>query len=126
MEVDLLLLDTEDAIVGDGDAVCVGAQVGQDVLGSTKGGFAVDVPVGAIQAGEQVAEGCRACQLIDLSGEEKVTRLPSLFEEGKKLATEEGGEHANRDEEGVLCSDPSHPVERESTTGDDTMKVGMM
>ena len=44
-EGDVIVGDIDQTMIGDGDAMCIAAQVAQDLLGAGKGLLAVDHPV---------------------------------------------------------------------------------
>ena len=56
-EADLAVLDSEEAVVGDGDAVGVSAEVVEDVLGTGEGPLGVDDPLGLSERLEVAGEG---------------------------------------------------------------------
>lgn len=56
-ECDATLAHLDQTAVGDGHAVCVSAQIGQDSLGSCKGSFGVDHPIDFTQRLEEGLEG---------------------------------------------------------------------
>ena len=97
---------TDEPAVGDGDAVGVCAQVGEDVLGSTKRGLAVDIPFRVVEVGEECVEGGLWSQMRDLAWEGKLACIVSVFEEGQEFSPEESREHFDVDEEGVFGRDP--------------------
>jgi hypothetical protein len=44
-----IVIEGNQALVGDADAVGIAAQIAEDLLGSAKGGLGVDVPVDVIE-----------------------------------------------------------------------------
>ena len=56
-EGDAALVEGDQAAVGDGDAVGVAGEVGQDRLGAGEGALGVDHPLGAAQRGQVSGEG---------------------------------------------------------------------
>ena len=54
MEADFALVDVEKAVIGDGDAMGVSRDVGQDLFGTGEGRFGVDPPF-CLSGGSEVA-----------------------------------------------------------------------
>ena len=58
-EADLPVVEGEESVVGDGDAVSVAAEVVEDLLGAGEGGLGVDDPLGLAEGPEVAGEGQR-------------------------------------------------------------------
>jgi len=86
-EGDPAVLETQDAMVGDGDAMGVGAEVGEHALGSRKGRLGVNDPVDASQ---RVAE----------RGNRGVVAELSAFEGLAEAVEELGPEHLGQGSHG--------------------------
>lgn len=87
-EGDLVAIQAEDAVVGDGYPVGISAQVVDDPVWASEGGFAVDVPVFVVEARQQALEGRGRLSGFDLSREDQFTVRECLFEKGEELASE--------------------------------------
>jgi hypothetical protein len=56
LEADLIVLDIEEAVVGDGHAVGVAAHVVEDLLRSSEWALGIDHPFGSFGAGQELGE----------------------------------------------------------------------
>jgi hypothetical protein len=56
-EGDLVVLEGDEAMVGDGDAMGVAAEIAEDVMGATEGWFNIDDPWLTEQGAQESAEG---------------------------------------------------------------------
>jgi len=55
-EGNLVVLESDEAMVGDGDAVGIAAEIAEDMMGATKRGFGIDDPLLAVQGTQESAE----------------------------------------------------------------------
>jgi len=62
VETDVGLVDIEQAIIGDRDAMGVARQIGQDLLGTGEGLFGIDEPFGSAQGRES---GGKCLRLVE-------------------------------------------------------------
>ena len=56
-EGDLVVLEGDEAMVGDGDAMGVAAEIAEDVMGAAEGWFGIDDPWLTEQGAQESAEG---------------------------------------------------------------------
>ena len=56
-EGDLVVFESDEPMVGDGDAMGIAAEIAEDVMGATKRGFGIDHPFPAMQRAQESAEG---------------------------------------------------------------------
>jgi hypothetical protein len=70
LEASLAVLDIEDAIVGNGDAVCIAADILQDLFRSGEGALCIDHPFGPTERGQVMLEGVPLLQ-VSQGGEER-------------------------------------------------------
>ena len=89
-EGDLASLEVDDAVVGDGHAVGVAAQVAEDLLGSAEGRLGVDDPVLAVEAVAEAPPPAIVGQIPGAAVEAQVARGACLFERGEELAAVAG------------------------------------
>ena len=103
----LAVLDTQDAMVGNGDPMDVASQVRQDVLGALDGRLAVDHP------------------LLPAYGIGNPHVRQGFGHQAEEDAAEDWRQGPDRHEV-VFAGRPPLPVGRQSPTGDQTVDVGMV
>ncbi len=116
----------DEAMVRDGDAMGVLAEVAKRMLRTAKRTFRVNHPLGA----EQWTKPCRKCLWILKRGErsvetEFVLRMQS-FEAIHKLAAEHFSENIDRQEESLLRVNPPRMVRGQTAGWNNTVNVWMM
>ena len=62
-EVDVVIVQCNESVVGDRDAMRVGAEIAQDVLGTSEGTLGVDDPVVAEQSSQPCCEAALISQM---------------------------------------------------------------
>ena len=92
-EADGAVLDGQEAVVGDGDAVGVTAEVVEDAGGAVEGRLGVNDPLGLAQGGEVAVEGGGPGE----RGEGAFEAQAALAEGALELLQEEGAEAARED-----------------------------
>jgi hypothetical protein len=55
-EGDLVVLESDEPMVGDGDAMGIAAEIAEDMMGAAKRGFGIDHPFPAVQGAQESAE----------------------------------------------------------------------
>jgi hypothetical protein len=55
-EGNLVVLESDEAMVGDGDAMGIAAEIAEDMMGATKRGFGIDDPFLAMQGTQESVE----------------------------------------------------------------------
>jgi len=125
-EGDSRVVDVDQAVVRDRDAVGVTGEILQDVLGAVEGWLGVDDPFGAPRLVEEAAERGGA----PVVGEAAV-QLDAPFPErfGKlceELAPEEAAEHAYGKEEPWATRPPGVSVIGQAACGDHAVHMGMV
>ena len=114
--------DGEHAMVGDGDAVGVASEVGEDVIGSGEGPLGVDDP--------RLREQCRA-QLGEVpcwcGGPAQVEGLAAVepLQRGQAFPAEERRQDRDGEEEPAAGVDPAGGVGCQATGRHDVVQVGM-
>ena len=106
-EGDVAAGESDQPGVGNGDAMRVGAEIAQHMLRSTIWAFGVDDPVVAEQHAQPGGEGAWLRKLRQAAVELKLATMKGVAESGDELAAEDTAEHADGQEEGTLCRDPS-------------------
>src|SRR5215467_11418864 len=77
------------AVVGDGHAMGVAAQIVHDVLGATEGRFQIDHPILSIEGPQPSGEDLGLRQQLQVSVEVQLAILKSLLERIDELAAKE-------------------------------------
>ena len=125
MKGDLVIGQRDEAIVGDGHAMGVAAEILEHVLGAAEGWFAVDHPRLAKQWSEPGGEGLGLSQEGQLPAEAELVVLEGGPEAGDELATKAAPQHRAGKKEARAGWNPAGVVERESAGRDDTVDMGM-
>src|SRR6516165_2977268 len=125
-ERDANLVGLDQAAVGDGDAVRVAREVGQNLLWSGEWRFGVDVPVGVIERLEERFER-RLAGEFGIRAEELQSVLPMCgFQQRQHLATEHLRQYWNRQQIILCAADPPRSVERYPAAGHDHVDMWVM
>src|ERR1700722_9288518 len=126
LEANLAIVDIEDAIVGNGDAVCVSADVFQDLLRSGEGALCIDHPFGLTDRGQVTLEGVPLPQMSQGGEKYQLTggkcSLQSLDEE----PPEQLRENLYRQEIARPAGDPLVAVRRQPAAGHNHVKMRMV
>ena len=78
-EGDVAMVERDESVVGDGDAVGVSAEIAQGMLGSSEGALGVDDPVVAEQGAQPCCEGARLGEVQEAAVEVEIARLKGGF-----------------------------------------------
>ena len=124
-EADLTVLDGEEAVVGDGDAVGVLAEVVEDLVGPGEGALGVDDPLGLAEGLEVASEGVGVIERGEGVAELEPAGAEGLLEQFEEEAAEQAGEDANGEEEAGAAGDPAVTVGSDAAAGDDAVQVGV-
>ena len=122
-EADLTVLDGEEAVVGDGDAVGVAAEVVEDLVGAGEGGLGVDDPLGLAEGLEVAGEGVGVIESGEGVAELEPAGAEGLLEQFEEEAAEQAGQDANGEEEAGAAGDPAVTVGSDAAAGDDAVQV---
>ncbi|ESY64380.1 hypothetical protein X743_31420 [Mesorhizobium sp. LNHC252B00] len=79
-EADLSLVQAHEAAVGDGDAMGVAAQIGEDLFGTAERGLGVDDPFDAFQSSQLGAESGRVGQAGEIAEEAKLAGVEGVLQ----------------------------------------------
>src|SRR5664279_113633 len=107
---DLSVLDTEDAIIADGDSVGISAQILKDSLGSIEGRLAIDDPLLMIEASSEYLEVLLSSEMTDPAGKDQI--IKAVFEMLQELAPEQRRHHSDGNEEVFAAGNPAIVVSR--------------
>ncbi|MNL34794.1 hypothetical protein D3C87_1567850 [compost metagenome] len=93
----------DEAAVGDGDAMGIAGEIGQDSLGATEGPLGVDDPVGPAQRCQHGGEGIGFGQIGEITMEGEPSRRVKRCETCEEEPAEQAREHAHGQEEAGLA-----------------------
>jgi hypothetical protein len=109
------VLVTDDALVADGDAMRVAAEIAQDLLGSGHGRFGVD--------DEFLGRGATKEEARCVLGQSDETRGESVIESFEELPSKDFRELPHGQEEAWPGRDPARLIETETASRDDAVEV---
>ena len=89
---DLLLLEGQQAMIGDGHAMGVAAEITQHLYGSTEGGLGIDDPIGAVQSADEFTELLGVGQTGCGTGATELVATVKTFQAGEELAAKDAAE----------------------------------
>lgn len=124
-ERDVVIGDSSQAVVRDGDAVGVTAEITKDMVGSAKGWFGVDDPVGRAETVEKRSEGFWLFEWGEATMEGEFSLGMKVQEPIQKHTAEEAGQDPHRQKEVGRRLDPAGSVVGETAGGDKAVNVGM-
>ncbi len=81
-------MDVEDAVIGEGDAVSISAEVLKHPLDAIEGGLAIDDPLLMIELSSESLKVFGWFEMANRVGEYKSIRLEASFEKVKELSFE--------------------------------------
>jgi hypothetical protein len=113
-------------MVGDRDAMGVGAEVVEDILGAPEGRFAVDDPVPTEEGTQERGESFWRGERLQLAVEGQLAFGEGMFQSGDELAPKDSGQNGEGKKEAAARVEPALVVGRESAGGDHTMDMRMM
>lgn len=117
-EGDLVIGDIEDAMVGDGDAVGVTAEVIENDFGACEGGFGVDDPILFVERSDKRLKRVRVWKRDTSFG-------VSGLEVVEEFAAEHERERLDGKQKGGRRRDPGVAVEGQSAAGDGAVQMDM-
>lgn len=98
LKSDVAVLQAQDALIGDGDAVGVAANVLQHLNRAAEGWLGIDDPRGAAQRHEEAPESLPVMEGGQCPVELELTGGASLFQRGEEASAKLATEHADRDQ----------------------------
>jgi hypothetical protein len=123
---DLVLLEGDEAVIGDGDAMRIAAEVVENMLRAAEGRFAVDDPVLAEQLAEERGESLGWSKKLQATVEAELFPGKGALESGDELAPEDTTEHFDGKKEALARVDPARVVEAEPARRNDAVDMRMM
>ncbi len=123
-KLDLPILPGDEPVIGQGDAVGVAAQVGEDLGGASEGPLRVDDPSHGPERAAETRERRGIGQRRRAAGEGQLSRGDGAVERGEEFAAEDEGEGAHGEEKPRRARpDPARTVGGQPATGDETVEV---
>jgi len=123
---DLIVMESEQALIGDGDPVSVAAKVGQRLLGAAERGLGIDDPLGLAQRSQVLSEGGSVGERQQGAEEVELAVVKGGLESLQEEAAEESGEDFDGEKETGAAADPALVVAGQAAAGDDAMHMGVM
>ena len=121
-----IILEANESMVGDRDAVGIAREIMQNMFGAAEGWLGVDDPVLSEELSQKSAEGTWFGESLKRAVELELVLLEELSESRGELASKDATECTDGQEEAVRRSDPSGATGCKATSGNDVMDVGMM
>jgi hypothetical protein len=78
-ESNLVLLESHEAVVGDGYAMGIAGEIAEHMMGTAEGGLGVDDPVLTEQGAQEGAKGLFVLERLERSGEGELALLEAMF-----------------------------------------------
>jgi len=125
-ECDHAVGERDEAVVGDGHAMSVLAEITERVLRPSEGAFGVNHPLAAEQRAKPRREGLRIAKRGEFSVKAELMLGMQLFESIDELAPKHCSEHLDRQEELWLRADPSRVIGSETAGRYHTVYMRMM
>ena len=122
-EPDMVVVAGLDAAVGDGDAMGVAAEIGENLRGSAEGLLGVDDPIEATHGGQMRGERGGIGQIGEIAEESEALRVEGGLHAFEEQAAEQPGKRLDRQKEVRAPRDPSGAIDGKSAAGDDAMDV---
>src|SRR5215472_10806035 len=124
-EGDLAIDHSQEARVGDGDAVSITRKIGEDLLRSGKRSLGIDDPVTMGVGAQESGKSWGRLQRSQLASESELVLLKSSLESSQELSPEDHTEYFDGQKELSSTGNPAAMIGRESSSRDHTMQVGM-
>jgi hypothetical protein len=97
----IAILVGKDAVIADGDSVCISAEVLKDTLGSAERRFAIDDPLLFIELFPENIEVAWCLEMTDRTVEHKSAIFETMFEVVKELTAEQRRHYFHVNEEAL-------------------------
>jgi hypothetical protein len=125
-ERDLAVLEGDQAMVRDGDAMGVTGQVVQNIFGPTEGRLGVNDPVLTKQGTEQSTELLGILEDLLVPVKSEFLLLEGSPEASHKLTPKHADEDLDGQEEGIAGLNPAGVIGRQAPSGNHTVDMGMV
>jgi len=85
-------------VIADGNSVSISAQVLKNTFGAIEGRFAIDDPLLVVEVFSEGFEVSGIFEMTETVGKDKIIFFEGIFEKIKELASEQRGDHPDRNE----------------------------
>ena len=92
-EGDLAVGDGQEAVIGDGDAMCVAGQVVEHMLRPSEGAFRIDHPILTKERPEERAKSLLLGQWLEAAGEREFALMKGALQAGDELAAKHAAQY---------------------------------
>jgi hypothetical protein len=106
-EGDLVILEGEQTMIGNGNVTSVASQVAEHALGSTERRFGINDPILREEGSEEGSERLGVTQRLQTAGEDQLALAEALLQAGHELAPEDTAKHFDWDQEGIARMNPA-------------------
>ena len=125
VEADLAVVDGQEAVIRDGDAMGVAAQIVEDLGGAGEGRLGVDHPLGLAQGSQVAVEGGRIGERGEGAGQAQAALAEGAIEVVEEESAGAAREDTDGREEAGAAGDPAVACRSDAATGDDAVQVGV-
>ena len=119
-------ISADQAVVRDGDAVRIAAQVGKHGLWAAKGWFGIDHPFGFAEWREPGGKGIRLCQSFEIAVEGQLPRGMKRQQSIEEQPPKQARQYADMQEKPGFASNPLGAVGRQAAAWHDHVDVRMV
>ena len=120
----LLILESQQALIAEGDAVRVASEVFDDLFGAAKGWFGINDPFGLTYWSQVLLERLGITEQLELTMKFQFSFGVSALQGFQKEAAEQTRQNTDTEEEVGPAGDPL-VIRRQAAAGDDAVQVGM-
>jgi hypothetical protein len=125
-EADVAVGESDEAAVGDSDAMGIAGEMIEHLLGSAERSLGIDDPGSGAQlpqAGSEQSSRGQACQSAE---KPELVCIERRLEAGQEKPAIEPRQHLHRQKEPRPAADPAGPIDRGPATWHDAVHMGMM
>jgi hypothetical protein len=123
---DPIILERNQSMVGDGDAVRIASEIVQNMLGTAEGWLGIDDPVLAKELSEKSSKATRLDKTLERAVKLELVLTKELFQSSCELAAEDAAQCGDGQEESSRGGDPSGTVRCKTASRNNVMDVRMM
>ena len=125
-ERDFIVVDDCEPRIGDGGAIRVAGEIGQDALGSAERRLGVDDEGAQAQRAHALGKGARVGERDEFAEEAELAAAKGCRQPAQEEPAECLRQSADGGQEVGLAGDPRLAVEGDAAAGDETMDMRMM
>lgn len=125
-ESDLAVVEGDQPLIGDGDAMGVSGEVLEHLLGTAERGLGVNHPVFISKGLEPTFPCLGMFEFAKVAVETKLLVLPGSLKSGEKLSPEEPAQESNGQKEPLSAVHPALFIKAQASAGNDAMEMRMV